>query len=106
MKCIFIDPPYNTQSAFEHYDDKLEHAQWLSMMYPRLQLLKELLAEDGSIWITLDDNEAHYMKVLCDEVFSRKNFVTTIAWQKIYTTKNSAKFFLQCTTMFLSIQKY
>ena len=93
VKCIFIDPPYNTQSAFEHYDDKLEHAQWLSMMYPRLQLLKELLAEDGSIWITLDDNEAHYMKVLCDEVFSRKNFVTTIAWQKIYTTKNSAKFF-------------
>ncbi len=82
VKCIFIDPPYNTQSAFEHYDDKLEHAQWLSMMYPRLQLLKELLAEDGSIWITLDDNESHYLKVLCDEVFSRKNFVRNIVWQK------------------------
>ena len=58
VKCIFIDPPYNTQSAFEHYDDKLEHSQWLSMMYPRLVLLRELLAEDGSIWVTIDDNEA------------------------------------------------
>ncbi|MEG2273021.1 MAG: DNA methyltransferase, partial [Acinetobacter sp.] len=63
VKCIFIDPPYNTQSAFEHYDDKLEHSQWLSMMYPRLVLLRELLAEDGSIWVTLDDREAHYFKV-------------------------------------------
>lgn len=91
VKCIFIDPPYNTQSAFEHYDDKLEHAQWLSMMYPRLQLLKELLAEDGSIWITLDDNESHYLKVLCDEVFSRKNFVRNIVWQKKYTVANDSK---------------
>lgn len=88
VKCIFIDPPYNTQSAFEHYDDKLEHAQWLSMMYPRLQLLKELLAEDGSIWITLDDNEAHYLKVLCDEIFGRKNFVANIVWQKRYSREN------------------
>ena len=79
VKCIFIDPPYNTQTAFEHYDDKLEHAQWLSMMYPRLQLLKELLTEDGSIWITLDDNEAHYLKVLCDEVFGRPNYISTIS---------------------------
>lgn len=91
VKCIFIDPPYNTQSAFEHYDDKLEHAQWLSMMYPRLQLLKDLLAEDGSIWITLDDNESHYLKVLCDEVFSRKNFVRNIVWQKKYTVANDSK---------------
>ena len=88
VKCIFIDPPYNTQSAFEHYDDKLEHAQWLSMMYPRLQLLKELLAEDGSIWITLDDNEAHYLKILCDEIFGRKNFVANIVWQKRYSREN------------------
>ena len=58
VRCIFIDPPYNTQSAFEHYDDKLEHSQWLSMMYPRLVLLRDLLTEDGSIWVTLDDNEA------------------------------------------------
>jgi len=88
VKCIFIDPPYNTQSAFEHYDDKLEHAQWLSMMYPRLQLLKELLAEDGSLWITVDDNEAHYLKVLCDEIFTRKNFVANIVWQKRYSREN------------------
>jgi adenine-specific DNA-methyltransferase len=93
VKCIFIDPPYNTQSAFEHYDDKLEHAQWLSMMYPRLQLLKELLAEDGSIWITLDDNEAHYLKVLCDEVFGRKNFISSVIWQKKYAASNDAHWF-------------
>lgn len=91
VKCIFIDPPYNTQSAFKHYDDKLEHSQWLSMMYPRLVLLRELLAEDGSIWITIDDNEAHYLKVLIDEVFGRSNFVSSVIWQKIYTVKNSAK---------------
>ena len=82
VKCIFIDPPYNTQSAFEHYDDKLEHSQWLSMIYPRLVLLRELLAEDGTIWITVDDNEAHYLKVLLDEVFGRQNFVVNVLWQK------------------------
>lgn len=82
VKCIFIDPPYNTQSAFEHYDDKLEHSQWLSMMYPRLVLLRELLAEDGSIWVTLDDREAHYFKVMMDEVFGRNNFVANVVWQK------------------------
>jgi adenine-specific DNA-methyltransferase len=82
VKCIFIDPPYNTKSAFEHYDDNLEHSQWLSLMYPRLVLLRELLAEDGSIWVTIDDNEAHYLKVLLDEVFGRKNFVVNALWQK------------------------
>lgn len=90
VKCIFIDPPYNTKSAFEHYDDNLEHAQWLSMMYPRLELLRELLSEDGSIWVTVDDNEGHYLKVLLDEIFGRKNFVTTIAWQKSFAKKNKA----------------
>ncbi len=82
VKCIFIDPPYNTRSAFAHYDDNLEHAQWLTMMLPRLQLLRELLREDGSIWVTLDDNEAHYLKVLGDEAFGRENFVMNLAWQK------------------------
>ncbi len=82
VKCIFIDPPYNTQSAFTQYDDKLEHSQWLSMMYPRLVLLRDLLAEDGSIWVTIDDNEAHYLKVLMDEVFGRQNFVVNALWQK------------------------
>jgi hypothetical protein len=82
VKCIYIDPPYNTQSAFEHYDDKLEHSQWLSMMWPRLVLLRDLLAEDGSLWISCDDNEAHYIKVICDEAFGRLNFIIDIAWQK------------------------
>lgn len=83
VKCIYIDPPYNTKSAFEHYDDNLEHSQWLSMMYPRLELLRELLAEDGSIWVSIDDNEGHYLKVLMDEVFGRNNFATTFIWQKV-----------------------
>ncbi|CAJ0703176.1 site-specific DNA-methyltransferase [Burkholderia multivorans] len=88
VKCIFIDPPYNTQSAFEHYDDRLEHSQWLSMMYPRLMLLRDLLAEDGSIWVTIDDSEAHYLKVLMDEVFGRKNFIASNVWQKRYSREN------------------
>ena len=82
VKCIFIDPPYNTKSAFEQYDDNLEHSQWLSMMLPRLQLMRDLLSDDGSIWISLDDNEAHYMKVLGDEVFGRQHFVIDLSWQK------------------------
>ena len=93
VKCIFIDPPYNTRSAFEHYDDNLEHAQWLSMMLPRLQLLRELLSEDGSIWVTIDDNEGHYLKVLMDEVFGRGNFVTTVLWRKNYSPKSTARHF-------------
>jgi adenine-specific DNA-methyltransferase len=91
VKCIFIDPPYNTKSAFEHYDDNLEHAQWLSMMLPRLQLLRELLTEDGSIWVTIDDNEGHYLKVLMDEVFGRGNFVANVVWQKKYAVANDHK---------------
>ncbi len=93
VKCIFIDPPYNTKSAFEHYDDNLEHSKWLSLMYPRLELLRELLSEDGSIWITIDDNEAHYLKVMCDEVFGRRNFISNIVWQKKYAPANDAIWF-------------
>lgn len=93
VKCIYIDPPYNTQSAFEHYDDKLEHSQWLSMMYPRLVLIRELLAENGSVWISIDDREAHYLKVLLDEVFGRSNFLASIIWRKNYAPKSSAKHF-------------
>jgi len=91
VKCIFIDPPYNTRSAFEHYDDNLEHSQWLEMMFPRLVLLRELLNEDGSIWITVDDNESHYLKVLMDEVFGRKNFIANAVWQKKFAPQNDAK---------------
>lgn len=82
VKCVYIDPPYNTKSAFEHYDDNLEHSRWLAMMYPRLELLREFLSEDGSIWVSIDDNEAHYLKVIMDEIFGRKNFVANIVWQK------------------------
>jgi len=82
VKCIFIDPPYNTRSAFAQYDDNLEHSQWLGLMYPRLELLRELLTEDGSIWVSLDDSEAHYFKVMGDEIFGRRNFVLDISWQK------------------------
>ncbi|MFV5216036.1 site-specific DNA-methyltransferase [Azonexus caeni] len=91
VKCIYIDPPYNTRSAFEHYDDNLEHSQWLSMIYPRLELLRELLAEDGSIWVSIDDNEAHYLKVVMDEVFGRGNFVANVVWQKKYAVANDHK---------------
>lgn len=82
VKCIYIDPPYNTKSAFEHYDDNLEHTQWLSMIYPRLEILRELLAEDGSIWISIDDNEGHYLKVIMDEIYGRRNFAANVLWQK------------------------
>jgi adenine-specific DNA-methyltransferase len=81
-KCVFIDPPYNTGSAFEHYDDGLEHSIWLSLMRDRLEIIRRLLAGDGSLWITIDDNEAHYLKVLCDEVFGRRNFIANVLWQK------------------------
>ena len=80
VKCVFIDPPYNTGSAFAHYDDGLEHSIWLGLMRDRLEIIKRLLSDDGSLWITIDDNEAHYLKVLCDEVFGRGNFVANIVW--------------------------
>ena len=92
VKCICIDPPYNTRSAFEHYDDNLEHTQWLAMMLPRLELLRELLAEDGSIWISIDNGEGAYLKVLLDEVFGRSNFVTTCVWQQRTTRENRKVF--------------
>lgn len=93
VKCIFIDPPYNTGSAFEHYDDGLEHSLWLSMMRDRLELLRTMLSEDGSIWIAIDQNESHYLKVLCDEIFGRSNFVTEIAWRSADSSNNDAKQF-------------
>ena len=91
IKCVFIDPPYNTGSAFTHYDDGLEHSIWLSLMRDRLEIIRNLLAEDGSLWITIDDNEAHYLKVLCDEVFGRGNFVTNVIWQKKFSPQNDEK---------------
>ncbi len=91
IKCIYIDPPYNTGSAFEHYDDNVEHSKWLSLMKSRLEILHNLLAEDGSIWISLDDNEQAYCKILCDEVFGRNNFINSCIWEKKYAPQNDAK---------------
>lgn len=91
VKCIYIDPPYNTGSAFEHYDDNLEHSQWLQLMRPRLELMLTLLSDVGSIWISIDDDEGHYLKVLCDEVFGRNNFISTVIWEKKYSPQNDAK---------------
>src|SRR6266511_1498291 len=82
IKCIYIDPPYNTGSAFEHYDDGVEHSLWLSLIRDRLEILRNLLCEDGAIWVNIDDIEAHYLKVLLDEVFGRANFVANVLWQK------------------------
>lgn len=92
VKCVFIDPPYNTGSAFEHYDDGIEHSLWLTMMRDRLELLRSLLSPDGTMWITLDDNEHAYCKVLCDEVFGRTNFVANVIWQKLHARNNSAQY--------------
>jgi adenine-specific DNA-methyltransferase len=92
VKCVFIDPPYNTGSAFTHYDDGLEHSIWLSMMRDRLEIIRKLLPEDGSLWITIDDNEYSYIRVLCDEVFGRANFVCTIIWEKRKSRENRRSF--------------
>ena len=93
FKCISIDPPYNTGNAFEHYDDGLEHSLWLSLMKPHLELLRALLSDNGSLWISIDDDESHYLKVLCDEIFGRRNFVANVIWEKKYTIANDAKWF-------------
>lgn len=95
VKCIYIDPPYNTGSAFEQYDDNLEHSTWLSLMRPRLEILRNLLSTNGSIWISIDDDEQAYLKVLCDEVFGRNNFLCNVLWQKIHSIKNDAKYLSQ-----------
>ena len=93
VKCICIDPPYNTGSAFEHYDDGIEHSLWLDLMCIRLKLLHKLMSNDGTIWIAIDDNEVHYLKVLCDEIFGRQNFVTGIAWRSADSSNNDSKKF-------------
>ena len=91
IKCIYIDPPYNTGSAFTHYDDGLEHSIWLQLMRDRLELLRNLLSVDGTLWISIDDDESHYLKVLCDEIFGRQNFVANVIWQKKFSPQNDAK---------------
>ena len=94
MRCVYIDPPYNNQERYRHYRDSGSHAAWLQMMVERLAAMKPLLSTDGSIWISIDDREIHYLKVAADEVFDRKNFVTTIIWQQ-RTTRENRKVILQ-----------
>ena len=91
IRCVYIDPPYNTGTAFAHYDDGLEHSIWLGLMRERLESLNKLLAKDGSIWISIDDREEAYLKVMCDEIFGRDCFVSNVAWQRTYSTRNDAK---------------
>ena len=91
IKCIYIDPPYNTGNAFKHYDDGVEHSLWLNLMKPRLDILRNLLSNDGSIWISIDADESHYLKVLCDMVFGRQNFVDEVIWQRSFSPINLKK---------------
>lgn len=91
VKCIYIDPPYNTKSAFDSFDDKLEHSKWLSIMYPRIELLWELLAKDGVLLISINDDEGHYLKVICDEIIGRNNFISSLVWHYEGNTDNQAK---------------
>ncbi|MDD2611342.1 MAG: site-specific DNA-methyltransferase [Bacteroidales bacterium] len=93
VKCIYIDPPYNTGNAFEHYDDGVEHSIWLSLMRERLILLHKLLSKDGVIFINLDEIEHAYCKVLCDEIFGRQNFIGDLIWQKRKGGGNDSHFF-------------
>jgi adenine-specific DNA-methyltransferase len=88
IKCIYIDPPYNTGSAFAHYDDGVEHSMWLSLMRDRLELLWRLLGDDGSIWVSIDDYEVAYLRVLLDEICGRDCFVACNIWQKRYSREN------------------
>jgi adenine-specific DNA-methyltransferase len=90
VKCIYIDPPFNTGQAFEHYDDGVEHSLWLSLMRDRLEILNKLLCPDGSIWVHCDDNEQAYLKVLMDEIFGRSSFIATVVWESRYSRSNDA----------------
>src|SRR5699024_4638243 len=91
VKCIYIDPPFNTAQTFPNYEDNLEHSIWLTLMRDRLVHLRQLLADDGSIWVHLDDGENHRMRVLLDEIFGSGNFVTEVVWQKTYSARNDSK---------------
>ncbi len=93
VKCVFIDPPYNTGSAFDHYEDGVEHSLWLSLMRDRIEILRRLLSDDGSLWITIDDNECHYLKVLCDEVFGRSCFIADVVWRTSDNSNNNVTTF-------------
>jgi len=92
VKLIYIDPPYNTGQVFDHYNDELTNSVWLTMMKERLLVMRPLLSENGSIWISIGEEQVHYLKVLCDEIFGRKNFISTIIWEKKYSPSNDSKY--------------
>ncbi len=105
VKCVFIDPPYNTGSAFTHYDDGLEHSLWLSLIRDRLEIIRSLLADDGSLWITIDDNEAHYLKVLCDEIFGRGNLFQMLFGRRRHPPKLTQFGYQIAMTTYLYMQR-
>lgn len=92
VKCIYIDPPYNNGEEYVHYSDVFSHKQWLDSMREIIGRLFRLLSKDGSLWISIDDNEVHYLKVLCDEIVGRSSFITTIVWQHRTTRENRRTF--------------
>lgn len=91
VKLVYIDPPFNTGEAFEHYDDNLEHSVWLTMIRDRLKQIDQLMAPDGSVWVHLNDDEAHYAKVVMDELFTRNNFIATFIWRKVDSPSENKK---------------
>ena len=93
VKLIYIDPPYNTGGDGFKYNDNFNHSTWLTFVKNRLEIARQLLRDDGSIWINIDDNESHYLKVVCDEIFGRDNFVTTVTWEKKVSPSNDATWF-------------
>lgn len=92
VKLAYLDPPFNTQQSFLHYDDALEHSVWLTMMRDRLAQIRDLLSPQGSVWVHLDDSEVAHCRMVMDELFGPDNFVATVVWHKVYTVKNSAKY--------------
>jgi len=92
VKLAYLDPPFNTQQSFLHYDDALEHSVWLTMIRDRLAQIRQLLSPEGSVWVHLDDSEMAHCRMVMDELFGPDNFVATVVWHKVYTVKNSAKY--------------
>jgi adenine-specific DNA-methyltransferase len=92
VRCVYIDPPYNNGENFLHYDDKQAHSKWMEHIRLRLPLLRDLLTADGSLWISIDDREVHYMRLMAEEVFGRDNFVTTVIWNHRKSRENRKAF--------------
>ncbi|MBQ7630050.1 MAG: site-specific DNA-methyltransferase, partial [Selenomonadaceae bacterium] len=105
VRCIYIDPPYNTGAVFEHYNDNFEHATWLNFMYPRLEMLREFLSDDGAIFISIDDNEQAHLKLICDEIFGSKNFIAECAVKRSGGRQDS-KFFAVVNEYLICYAKY